>query len=140
MDSQLLLILVLILAGLVFVVIMLYVWKFMLHFTPLRFINLFVRNALNKDLVDPNAPIEYEPYQQSSHILEAEARAVKQQGFDGVAVQKAVPKARILPHDLADDDETTSDSGYPTKLDAETRRKSRPFLDIHYGDDENDDD
>jgi hypothetical protein len=38
--------------------------------------------------------------------------------------------------DLDEDDETTSDSGYPVKLDAETRSKPRPFLDIHYGDDE----
>lgn len=139
MGDNLLLILVLLLAGLVVLVLLLYVWKFMLHFTPLRFVNLFVRNAISKDLIDPNAPIEYSNYQQSSHILEAEAQAIKEQGFDGIPEQRVIPKARIV-EDLDDDDETTSDSGYPVRLDAETRRKPRPFLDIHYGENENDDD
>lgn len=140
MRDNLLLILVLLLAGLVFLVLLLYVWKFMLHFTPLRFVNLFVRNALDKDLVDPNAPIEYETYQQSSQVLEAEAQTLKQQDFDGNIPHKAIPKAHILPHDLDDDDETTSDGGWPVKLNAETRRKPRPFLDVNYGSDENKDD
>ncbi len=139
MGDNLLLIFVLLLAALVFLVLLLYVWKFMLHFTPLRFVNLFVRNAVSKDLVDPDAPIEYSTYTQSSHILEAEAEAVKDQGFDGIPEQRVIPKARIV-EDLDDDDETTSDSGYPVKLDAETRSKPRPFLDIHYGEDEKNDD
>lgn len=117
-----------------------YIWYFIIQRSPLKLIMMFMRTAMDRDRVieDPNAPIEVPKDAHYSDVLDYEAQQIKAQGFmpDHIDAQVAaahpVPKAVLPPDDLVQHGDTTTQSGWPVKLDKETSASPRPFLKIDY--------
>jgi hypothetical protein len=132
MDLALILVL-LVIAGAILLVIA-YIWYFIIQRSPLRLVNLFVRTALDKGSVNPDAPIEKRQEEFISDALTANTEALKHQQLGVLEeVRREVPKMPLPPEDhLHSPDETTSDSGWPVKLNEKEDGNPRAFLQAKY--------
>jgi hypothetical protein len=137
----------LILIGLVIIgavlLVVTYIWVFMIQRSPLKLIMMFLPHLLNRDrLVDPNAPIEISDAPHRSQSLVEQSNMFKESNLfpdapisanaQSVGVTPAFPvqKALLNERDVHAADETTSDNGWPVRLDKATRQSRRPFLHI----------
>jgi len=134
-------IIALIIIGAIFFIIA-YIWVFMIQKSPLRLISMVLRTALDRDrLVDPNAPIELPTEPHRAQTLIDQSQSLKESAMFpdapitaqsvGSALSPVIPKALITDTTVHVADETTSDGGWPVRLDKATRQSPRPFLNIH---------
>ena len=119
-----------------------YIWVFMIQRSPFKLIMMFLPHLLNRDrLVDPNAPIEVSTVPHRSQTLIEQSNMFKDADlFPNATVTAqsagptpAYPIQKALLHDELDvhpADETTSDNGWPVRLDKATRQSRRPFLHV----------
>ena len=118
-----------------------YTWVFIIQRSPLRLIQMVLRNALDRDrLVDPDAPIALRQTPRRAQSLIEQGQFAKQSALfadDSMMAQSAdeppahhVPRAPMTDSDIHAADETTSDNGWPIPLDKTTRQSRRPFLHI----------
>lgn len=119
-----------------------YVWVFLIQQSPLRLIVMVLRSALDRDrLVDPNAPINVPTAPLRSDAMELRGDLLKQSSLlpqtpvmaqtVGAPPLHTVPRAPLAETEIHAPDETTSDNGWPVKLDHDQRQARRPFLNIH---------
>jgi|GEM_PF-2966931 len=137
----------LILIGLVVIAAVLlvvtYIWVFMIQRSPFRLIMMFLPHLLNRDrLVDPNAPIEISNAPHRSQTLVEQSNMFKEANLfpdapisaqaqsEGAVPAFPVQKALLNETDVHPADETTSDNGWPVRLDKATRQARRPFLQV----------
>lgn len=135
----------LILIGLVVIAAVLlvvtYIWVFMIQRSPFKLIMMFLPHLLNRDrLVDPNAPIEISNAPHRSQTLVEQSNMFKDADLFAnapITSQSAGPmpaypvqKALLNETDVHTADETTSDNGWPVRLDKATRQSRRPFLHV----------
>jgi len=118
-----------------------YTWVFIIQRSPLKLIVMVLRNALDRDrLVDPNAPIEMRKTARRAQSFIDQGNSVKSSALfpdASVSAQSVgAPPPRAVPHALLNEtdvhaaDETTSDNGWPRRMDKATRQSRRPFLKI----------
>jgi hypothetical protein len=116
-----------------------YTWVFIIQQSPLRLIVMVLRNALDRDrLVDPDAPIEHSQMPRASQSFMQQSQSFKESAMFpdapvtaqsvGAPPPHQVPKALLNETDVHAADETTSDNGWPVRLDKATRQSRRPFL------------
>jgi len=94
----------------------------------MTFLGLLVENT-TKDHVDE--PIEMDKSERRAMKMKQEAEAID---FEEALEQTSPPhieQAIVPPEERGEFARDTSDNGWPRELDYETRRESRPFLDVH---------
>lgn len=118
-----------------------YIWVFIIQKSPFKLIMMVLRNALDRDrLVDPNAPIEMRQAPRRAQSFVEQGQMVKQSDLFpdapmmaqsvGAPPPHVVPRAPMTETDVHAADETTSDNGWPVRMDKATRQSRRPFLRI----------
>ena len=118
-----------------------YIWVFMIQRSPFKLIMMFLPHLLDRDrLVDPNAPIEVSTIPHRSQTLVEQSNMFKDADlFPNAAITAQsvgplpafpVQKALLDEKDVHPADETTSDNGWPVRLDKATRQSRRPFLHV----------
>jgi hypothetical protein len=124
-----------------------YTWVFIIQRSPLKLFMMVLRSALDRDrLVDPNAPIEMRKNARRAQSFIDQGNSVKNSALFPEAPVSAqsvgAPPPRVVPHaplnetDLHTADETTSDNGWPRRMDKATRQSRRPFLRIELDSDQ----
>jgi hypothetical protein len=134
-----------ILIGLVIIgallLIIAYTWVFIIQKSPLKLIIMVLRSALDRDrIVDPNAPIEIPQTPRASQTFVQQSALYKESPLFpdapltaqsvGAPPPHPVPRAPLNETDIHTADETTSDNGWPVRLDKATRQSRRPFLHV----------
>lgn len=120
-----------------------YIWVFMIQRSPFKLIMMFLPHLFDRDrLVDPNAPIEISNLPHRSQSLVEQSNMFKESDLfpnapinvqsQSVGPEPAFPiqKALLNEDDVHPPDETTSDNGWPVRLDKATRQTRRPFLHV----------
>lgn len=127
-----------------------YTWVFIIQRSPLKLIMMVLRSALDRDrLVDPNAPIEMRNTPRRAQSFVDQGNTIKNSALfpDAPISAQSVgaPPPHVVPHALLNEtdlhaaDETTSDNGWPIRLDKATRQSRRPFLHIQLESDQDTD-